>query len=321
MSARTDTITPMTREKTLRPRESTRSPKIVVLLGQTASGKTALSIALAKRFGGEVISADSRQVYRGLDLGTGKVTKREMGRIPHHLLDVADPKRTYTVARFLREGERAIRDICARDRLPIICGGTGFYIDALIDGAPLPDVPPNPALRAKLAQLRADELAHMLDELDPDRAATIDRKNPVRLIRAIEIATAIGKVPPIPNAPARYETLKIGIRWPKEQLAARIHDRLLARMRQGMLAEAKHLHARGLSWRRMEELGLEYRYMARHLRGEIDRATMLAELEHAIVQYAKRQMTWFKRDLKSHWISPKNAILEAEHLVGDFLSR
>lgn len=321
MSARTDTITPMDREKPARRAGGSNLPKIVVLLGQTASGKTALSIALAKRFGGEVISADSRQVYRGLDLGTGKVTKREMGRIPHHLLDVADPKRVYSVARFVRDAERAIRDIHARGKIPIICGGTGFYIDALLSGAPLPDVAPNPKLRTALKSRSTEELAIMLDDLDPDRAATIDRKNPVRLIRAIEIASALGKVPTRESASARYAIEKIGIAWPKDILAERIHIRLLARMRQGMLAEAKRLHAAGLSWRRMEELGLEYRYMARHLRGDIDKATMLTELERAIIQYAKRQMTWFKRDKTTHWLAPNDAVRDAEKLVKDFLSR
>ncbi|HSE35644.1 MAG TPA: tRNA (adenosine(37)-N6)-dimethylallyltransferase MiaA [Candidatus Paceibacterota bacterium] len=311
----------MDREKPARRAGGSNLPKIVVLLGQTASGKTALSIALAKRFGGEVISADSRQVYRGLDLGTGKVTKSEMARVPHHLLDVADPKRVYSVARFVRDADHAIQDILARGKLPIICGGTGFYIDALLSGAPLPDVAPNPELRTALKNRSTDYLAVMLDDLDPDRAATIDRKNPVRLIRAIEIATALGKVPARPSAPARYATEKIGIAWPKDALAERIHMRLSARMRQGMLAEAKRLHAAGLSWRRMEDLGLEYRYMARHLRGDIDRATMLRELERAIVQYAKRQMTWFKRDHETHWLKPEDAIHDAEELVNKFLTQ
>lgn len=316
----THTITSMVKKKSSAS-GSGAPQKLIVILGQTASGKTALSIAIAKRFHGEVISADSRQVYRGLDLGTGKVTKREMGRIAHHLLDVADPKRVYSVARFVRDADHAIQDILARGKLPIICGGTGFYIDALLSGAPLPDVAPNPELRTALKNHSTDDLAVMLDDLDPDRAAMIDRKNPVRLIRAIEIATALGKVPVRENAPERYATAKIGIAWSKDVLAERIHMRLLARMRQGMLAEAKRLHAAGLSWKRMEELGLEYRYMARHLRGDIDKATMLAELEHAIIQYAKRQMTWFKRDRETHWLAPKDAVHDAEELVNKFLTQ
>jgi len=171
-------------------------PKVIVILGPTASGKSALAIDLALRFNGEVISADSRQVYRGLDIGSGKITKKEMLGIPHHLIDVADPKKIFTADLFQKLSRKAVADILSRGKLPIICGGTGFYIKAAIDSAQLPDVQPDHALRAKLSKKTPEQLFAMLKKKDPARAKSIDPQNPVRLIRALEIVASIGKVPP-----------------------------------------------------------------------------------------------------------------------------
>ena len=179
--------------------------KVLVILGPTSSGKTALSIELAKKYGGEIVSADSRQVYRGLTLGTGKVTNDEMQTIPHHMLDVANPKNVYSVSDYVLGARACIGDIHARGKLPIICGGTAFYIDAVLGKAQLPDVPPNPTLRKKLEQKSAPELFLMLTKLDPARAKNIDPHNPVRLVRAIEIAKALGKVPPLKKTVVPYE--------------------------------------------------------------------------------------------------------------------
>ena len=295
-----------------------KKPKIIVIVGPTASGKSDLAVKLAKKFGGEVISADSRQVYRGLDIGTGKITKKEMGGIRHHLLDVASAKRVFTAPDFQKLGALAIADILKRNQLPIICGGTGFYISALVDGLLLPEVPPNLSLRKKLAKKTPDRLFALLKKLDPKRARAIDRHNPRRLVRAIEIATAIGKVPRVGKKQV-YDPLFIGISVSKEKLRERIHKRLLARVTQGMIAEAKRLHQKGLSWKRMEELGLEYRYLARYLQKELTRGEMLAELEKAITNYAKRQMTWFKRDERIHWFR-RAEISRATDLATKFLS-
>ncbi|MDP2629917.1 MAG: tRNA (adenosine(37)-N6)-dimethylallyltransferase MiaA, partial [Candidatus Uhrbacteria bacterium] len=241
-----------------------KKPKIIVLVGPTASGKSDLAVRLAKKYGGEVISADSRQVYRGLDIGTGKITKKEMRGIRHHLLDVASAKRVFTVENFQKLGAHEITDIGKRGKLPMICGGTGFYISALVDGLVLPEVSPNFSLRKKLAKKSTEQLFALLKKLDPRRARTIDHRNPRRLIRAIEIATALGKVPRVSRRQA-YDPLFIGISVSKEELRGRIHKRLLARMGQGMVTEAKQLHQKGVSWKRMEEFGLEYRYLARYL--------------------------------------------------------
>ncbi len=290
-----------------RVRKPTNKPKILVILGPTASGKTDLAIRLAKKLDGEVISADSRQVYKGLNIGTGKVTKKEMRGIPHHLLDVTSPKKRFTVVDFKKAGGEAITDITSRGKLPIICGGTGFYIEALVDGVILPDVKPDEALRKKLAKLSPEKLFAMIKKLDPKRAKTLDPKNARRIIRAIEIAKALGKVPKTKKQNL-YDPLFIGIDLPTETLRANITKRLHARMKQGMLAEAKKLHSNGLSWKRMDELGLEYRYLALHLQGKISKDEMIEKLDTEIWHYAKRQLAWFRRDKRIQWVSKKDAL-------------
>lgn len=280
--------------------------KIIAVVGPTASGKSALAVEVARLVGGEIVSADSRQVYTGLDIGTGKVTKREMRGIPHHLLDVASPKRTMSVVQYERLATHAIRDILKRGKVPVICGGTGLYVDAVLTDASFPAVPPNATLRKNLEKFSVAELFEKLQKLDPIRAETIDGKNPRRLIRAIEIATALGSVPTRASAKPRYDVLVIGLTLPREELLERIRTRLLARMRRGMVAEARHLRAEGLSWKRMESLGLEYRFLAQFLQGKITKEEMFSLLEIAIRQYAKRQMVWFKRNEKIKWFAPKD---------------
>ena len=292
--------------------------KIVAVVGPTASGKSDLAVVLAKAHEGEVISADSRQVYRGMDIGTGKITTEEMERVPHHLLDVADPMEVMTVGEYKTLADQAIREIALRGHLPILCGGTGFYIQAVTDGLLLPDVPPDPALRATLSSLSTEALFTLLKEKDLVRAQTIDAKNPHRLIRAIEIASALGAVPPL-SAESPYDTLLIGITLPDELLRERIHRRLLDRVEHGMLEEMERLHSEGVSWERMEDLGLEYRYCARYLEGQINKDTMLRELEMEIVHYAKRQYTWFRRNPKINWVE-RGDLETPERLLSEFLS-
>ena len=275
--------------------------KIVVIVGPTASGKTSLSIELAKKYNGEIISADSRQVYKGLDLGTGKVTEAEMQGVPHHMLDVADPRTIYTVADYVRDADAAIEDIGSRGKLPIVVGGTFLYVDTLLGKITTPDVPPNEALRKELDTLPTEALATRLETLDKDRFDDIDTHNRPRLIRAIEIATALGKVPKIEPS-KRYDALVLGIDIDKETLAANIHKRLRDRFDIGMVEEVKGLQLQGLSFERMEDLGLEYRYIARHLQGQMRFEDMVEELETKIRQYAKRQMTWLKRDKEIVWV-------------------
>ncbi len=294
-------------------------PKILVVLGPTASGKSALAVTLARKFNGlnrskgsvgrtskdvlgEIISADSRQVYRGLNIGTGKITKREMKGVPHHLLDVASPKRQFSVAEYKTLAEKAIDEILALGKLPIVCGGTGLYIKALVDGMVLPEVLPSAALRARLEKKSPAQLFKILQKLDPAFAKKIDRNNPRRLVRAIEIATTIGKVPKLNPSP-KYDAIQIGIKLPDAELKKRIAIRLFARMSGGIIAEARKLHREGLSWKRMDSLGLEYRYLAQFCQGKISRPELIAKLQTEIWHYAKRQYTWFKRDKRIRWVS------------------
>lgn len=277
--------------------------KVVVVLGQTATGKSDLAVKIARKFNGEVISADSRQVYKGLDIGSGKITKPEMKGVPHHLLDVANPKRKFTVAEYQKLTKSAMAYLVKKNKVPIICGGTGFYIDAITKGIVFPEVPPNLKLRKSLEKKTAEQLFKILKVLDKDRAKSIDSKNKVRLIRAIEIAKALGKVPKIKAIKSEYEFIKIGLHLPPSKLKEKIENRLVKRVKMGMIDEAKKLHKNGLSWKRMEELGLEYKFMALHLQNKITKQEMLEKLNSEIYKYAKRQMTWFKRDKEIKWFS------------------
>ncbi len=267
---------------------------IIVVCGPTATGKSDFAVALAQKINGEVISADSRQVYTGLDIGSGKITKKEMKGVPHHLLDAANPKRVFSVAQYQRLADKAIKAILKKGKVPIICGGTGFYIDTVVYEQNLPEVKPNAALRKQLEKLSLSELVQQLETLDPDRLETIDTKNKVRLIRALEIATVLGSVPKTTRI-KKYDVQWHHLDFPDEVLKKRIRDRLLKRMKTGMIAEVKRLHDQGVSWKRLESLGLEYRYLALYLQDKLSKADMLAQLEIAIWQYAKRQRTWFKK--------------------------
>lgn len=295
-----------------------KSPvKVIAIVGPTACGKSGLAISLAKKLHGEVISADSRQVYTGLDIGAGKVTRKEMLGIPHHLLDIASPKKHISVEVWKIKAEKTITDIHKRGNVPIVCGGTGLYVDALLRGHSFPEVPPNPKLRKMLEEKSAASLFEILIKLDPRRAGEIDKHNPRRLIRAIEIAKALGKVPPrvtLVQKGGPYRVIWIGIDPKDVVLKKRIHVRLLARMKSGMVREAQKLHAEGLSYKRMRELGLEYRFLADFLEKKLTKEEMLVGLETAIWQYAKRQRTWWKRYTDIHWIE-KPSVMEAYRIL------
>lgn len=294
----------------------TSKPLLIVIAGPTASGKSALAVRLAKKFNGEVVSADSRQVYRGLNIGTGKITRREMKGVPHHLLDVASPHRQFTVADFQRQAQAAIRAIIKRKKIPILAGGTGFWVDAVVYDLALPPVPPNRALRKRLERKRAQELLAILQQLDPQRSRTVEPRNPRRLIRAIEVAAALGHIPKLKKR-SPYRVLWIGIRPPAAELRTLIAQRLRKRLRAGMIAEAKQLHRSGLPWKRFYELGLEYRFLADYLRGRVSKAEMIRGLESSNRDLARRQMRWFKRNPSMRWIQTDPA---AERAVHDFIS-
>jgi len=278
--------------------------KIIVILGPTASGKSDLAIKLVQKFNGEIISADSRQIYRGMDLGTGKVTEVEQKLAKHWMIDIANPKINYNVAKFKKKAEKIIADILKREKVPIICGGTGFWISAIVDNKIFPEVKPNQKLRRKLQDLSADNLYRKLLKLDSERTKNIDKNNKVRLIRAIEICKTIGKVPSVKNTHNnKYQFLQIGFDIPKEKLHLNIKKRLSKRFKLGMIKEVEGLHKKnGMSWKRLEMFGLEYRYISQFLQNKISKKEMQEKLFQESKNYAKRQMTWFRKDKRIIWL-------------------
>lgn len=305
--------------------------KIITILGPTASGKSDLAIRLAlwlgtktaqKKFdtnGAEIISVDSRQIYRNMNIGTGKVTKKEMRGIPHSLLDIANPCQRFTVAEYREFALKKIQEIFAKNKIPILCGGTGFYAQAVLDGISMPEVAPDWQLRKKLEKKSVTELYKILKKLDSRRAKNIEKKNPRRLIRAIEIIKKTGKIVPVlAKNPLPYPVEFFGVKRDKRELKKLIHARLIKRLKHGMLAEVKSLRQSGLSWKRLEEFGLEYRFLALYLQKKISYQEMIVQLEHAINQYARRQMVWFKRDSRIKWVKnyPK-----AQKMVEKFLEK
>jgi len=296
-------------------------PPLVVVLGPTASGKSTLGITLAQQFHGEIVSADSRQVYRGLDIGTAKVTPEERALVPHHLLDIADPREVYTVSQFQRQAINAINDILARGHQPFLVGGSPHYIQAVVDHLDIPHIPPQPALRAQLETRPLSELVAQLEELDPESAATIDRNNLRRVIRALEVCLVSGK--PFSQqrgvAEPLYRCLLLGIHWPREVLYQRIDARVDERMRQGMVQEVRDLLSKGVTHERLEALGLEYRFISRWLRGEFaSEAEMVERLKFAIHDFTRRQLTWFRKDKRIVWLEGVD-VERAEEEVRRFL--
>jgi tRNA dimethylallyltransferase len=282
---------------------------LIAIVGATATGKSAFAVSLAKALKkqgilAEIISADSRQVYKGLDIGTGKITKKEMSGIPHHMLDIVSPTRTYTVARFKKDVDAIIKKLHKQHILPILVGGTGFYIDSVLYEQTFPEVPPNQLLRKSLEKKSITELLEELKNLDTERYDTIDKANSVRIIRAIEIATALGAVPKSVQPTPRYDSHIYGITVPDIVLKEKISTRLIMRIKRGMIKEATKLHTSGLSWKRMSELGLEYRALADYLTKKITKEDLVTRLDREIWQYAKRQKTWFKRNKDIRWINP-----------------
>jgi len=267
---------------------------LLVILGATATGKTRVGVELARALNGEVISADSRQVFRGMDLGTGK-DLAEYGEIPCHLIDIAEPGTEFSLFAFARAFGDAFTAIHARGRLPILVGGTGLYLDAVLSRYRLAEAPENPALRATLAGLDDDALRERLLQLRPGQHNRSDLDQRERLLRAIEIATAEADSTATLLAWPELQPLVFGLRWPREELRRRIGKRLKERLAQGMIEEVAALQAAGVSWEMLDYYGLEYRYIAAFLRGEGNRNDMTQRLAAAIGQFAKRQETWFRR--------------------------
>ncbi len=294
--------------------------KLIVIAGTNASGKSGLGIELAKSYSGEIVSADSRQVYKGLDLGSGKVTPEEMQGVPHHLLDVAQPNDAFTLVDFQRLAYGAIDDIHARGRKTFLVGGTGLYINSIVDGYNIEAEPVSEELRNEVASKSLSELIDILKERNPAALTRVDLQNKRRVERAVERAITGCLNEPV-NTP-RYETLVIGVTWPRDILYKRIEERLDRRLAEGMIDEVKSLRANGATDDFLYKLGLEYRYILMYLRGEFESFDAFYDkLFMEIRHLAKEQMTWFRKRKDIHWINmQEDPAAEARELIDSFFS-
>jgi len=283
-------------------------PELITILGPTATGKTSVAAALAARIGGEVISADSRQVYRGMDLGTGKdLDDYVVGNtaIPYHLIDIADPGEEYNLYRFQSDFIKAYADISKRGKMAIMCGGTGMYLESVILAYDLSKAPRNEALRKELKQLSNEELTERL-KASKEVHNISDTNDRERLIRAIEISESNIKHPVSSIPFPKIKHLIIGVKLPREVVRKRITSRLVQRLDEGMIDEVKALLDSGLKPEQIEFYGLEYKFLTHYVTGKISYEDMFRLLNTAIHQFAKRQMTWFRRmekkGLEINWI-------------------
>ena len=316
--------------------------KVIVIVGTTASGKTGLAVALAHKYHGEIVSADSRQVYKYMDIGTGKdlkdfrlpifdcrLKKTKIVQIPYHLISIIHPNTEYNLAKWYKAANKAIKDILGRGRLPIVAGGTGLYAQALTDGFDLSPVKPDKMLREKLEAKTAEQLFARLRRLNEEFADGLhesDKKNKRRLMRYIEIKQLGQEEAELPMGSSAsktdYNFLLLGITWPREVLRERIYKRLVERLeKEDMVGEVERLHKNhGVSWRRLASFGLEYKYISLYLRKEIDYGKMIELLNIAIGQFAKRQMTWLRRWERQggeiNWVKNQK---EAEKLINNFI--
>jgi tRNA dimethylallyltransferase len=271
---------------------------LLVLVGPTAAGKTALSLALARRFDGEIVSADSRLFYRGMDVGTAKPTPAERAAVPHHLIDLCDPDETISLGQYQRLAYRTIDEILARGRLPILVGGTGQYVMAVVEGWGIPEIAPQPELRAALEALGEVEAARWLAALDPAAAARIDPRNARRVVRALEVTLATGR--PISalqsKNPPPYDLLMIGLALERRALYERIDARVDAMMAAGLLDEVRRLRAAGYGREAPSMSGLGYRQLAAYLAGETGLEAAVERVKFETHRFARQQATWFRRD-------------------------
>ena len=284
---------------------------IVAIVGPTASGKSALALRAAEMLGGEIVSADSRQVYRGLDVGTAKPSRAERERVPHHVIDVVDVGERYDVARYQRDARAAIADIRRRGKRPIVSGGTGLYVRALLDGLALSALPADPDVRAGLEEAAASgggaALHQRLAELDPEAAARVDARNVRRVIRYLEIALLAGPPTRTQTREASVPAVRVGLAPPRDWIDARIEARARAMVEQGVLDEAAMLRARALDPRLPSLTAHGYVHWIAHLEGRIDLETAVAKTVRDTRAYARRQMTWFRRDPEIRWIDPTSS--------------
>lgn len=294
-------------------------PKVIIVVGPTSSGKSALAIKIAQTFNGVVISADSRQIYQKLNLGSGKVTKDEMQNIPHHLLDIIPPETPFSGNNFKELAKTATKKIQEKSKLPIITGGTFFYIDLLLEKIKPAPVPPNPTLRAELEKQETAELFSKLQKKDFAYSQKIDKNNRHRLIRALEILDTLDKIPEHNIFFPDFSPLKIGIKIEKEILEERIKTRLEERLDKGLISEVENLLKEGVSSSWLISLGLEYRFVTEYLEEKISFSEMKEQIILKSKQYAKRQYTWLKKDKDILWFDFPVDFAEVENTISNFL--
>lgn len=299
----------------------TNKPVIIIVLGPTATGKSDLAVNIAKKYNGEIISADSRQVYKGMDLGSGKITKKETLGIPHHLLDIVKPSTFFSMAKYKELADKKIKEIISKGKTPIICGGTGYYIDSVVKNIVLPEVKINLKYRKELEKKSTEKLFELLKKISPERAKNIDKNNKVRLVRALEIAKELGSVPEVIEKPSEYNFVFIGLDTKDQILKDRIALRLIKRIKIGMIKEIQRIHNKGTTWKRLESFGLEYKNTALFLQKKITKKEMIDNLNREIWQFVKRQRTWFKRNRQIVWfdIKDKNYAIKVDKLINKIL--
>lgn len=295
-----------------------QKPKLIVILGSTSSGKTDMAIELAKKFDGEIVSADSRQVYKRMDIGSGKATPAQQQDIPHHLLDVADPKERFTVADYKELADKAIADIARRGKTPFLVGGTGLYIQAVVDNFQIPKGDEDMNYRLELEKKSLAELVEQLKVEDPASFARVDLKNKRRVTRALEVAhISDGSFLQQQKGDSPYDVLLVGIEVPREELYRHIDQRVDDRVKEGMIEEVQRLLNEGVTEKRMYDFGQEYRLCLQFIQGEWKtKAEMAQRLKYAIHGFARRQGTWFRRDKRIVWIKDQK---EAEEVIQKWL--
>ena len=299
-----------------------KKPKLIVVLGPTATGKTRLGVGLCVKFNGEIVSADSRQVYKGMDVGTGKDLE-EYKNISYHLIDVVSPNVRFDLARYQKQAFQAIDDILLREKQPFLIGGTGLYIQAVVDNYNLSDIDPDEKLRKKLNELSVDQIIKRLEKISKlskkDFQEVAHEKNKRRIVRYLEYCLTTKKSLKNlfkKNKP-KYDLLILGLTCSKEELNKKIDKRLLKWLNEeDLLGEVEKLHRQGVSWKRFEEFGLEYKWASFYLQGKIGYQEMQELISCDIKKFAKRQMTWFKRDKRIKWIKNEK---QAEKLTKEFL--